>query len=397
MASEAFLTTGQIAQRTGMTLRTLRYYDQIGLLSPPKINDTSARRYSKEDLIRLQKIQILKYIGLSLQEIKRVMKEESQSELDLRSSLSVQREVLRHKIAHMEYLLKAIHQAMNMMNGSPKKLDWSHLTDLIHAVNTEKDWVEQYHTATRLQTRIQLYDKFSVNQMGWHRWLFEYLIQLPGCNVLELGCGDGALWSRNLDRIPPNWRITISDISNGMLEEARRNLAGNHSQFKFLFADSQDIPFHDEQFDIVIANNMLYHVPDISKTLSEIHRVLKHGGVFCTSTMSKRHLQEVEEMAQTFDPEIQVLDRVIERFQLDHASEILSHLFSEVELFRYDDYLLVTEVQPLIYYMTSTPMNARERLTGDKLHHFTCYLEALLEREGQLHITKDIGILLGRK
>lgn len=397
MKSGDYATTGQISKKTGITLRTLRYYDQIGLLSPSQHSQASARLYSKEDLIRLQKIQTLKYIGLTLQEIKEVIREESLSGHDLRSSLTAQKETLRQKLAHMEVVVKAINQALGMMKNKPEDVEWSSLIELIHAVHSEKDWVEQYHTATRLQTRIQLYDKCSVNPIGWHRWLFGHLIEQSGCTVLEVGCGDGALWARNMDRIPEAWKVTLSDFSHGMLEEARVSLRVCNKQFKFVMADVQDIPFHDEQFDIVIANNMLYHVPDMPKAFSEIHRVLKPGGRLFAATMSKRHLQEVEQLATAFDPEIRVLDPVIERFNLDNGERMLSPWFSEVRLYTYDDHLLVNEVQPLLDYITSTPMNARQRLTGAALHHFESFLNSMIEREGKIRISKDSGFFLGRK
>ncbi len=79
-------TTGQIATQTGLTVRTLRYYDQIGLLTPSLYSHASVRLYNKNDLIKLQKIQTLKYIGLSLDKIKLILNEHLFTDRDLRSS-----------------------------------------------------------------------------------------------------------------------------------------------------------------------------------------------------------------------------------------------------------------------------------------------------------------------
>ncbi|MDF2646429.1 MAG: MerR family transcriptional regulator [Paenibacillus sp.] len=397
MKREDYLTTGQIARRTGMTIRTLRYYDQIGLLNPSYYNHASLRMYSKEDLIRLQKIQTLKYIGLSLNEIKQIIQDNSLPIHDLRSSLVMQKEIIQQKIAHMQYVVKAINESMGILGDKLEQVDWESLGNLIHAVHVEKDWVEQYHNACRLQTRIQLYDKFSVNKIGWHRWLFEHLSNSPNLRVLELGCGDAALWSRNIERIPESWSITLTDLSSGMLDEARKNLGEYYDRFKFLVVDAQDIPFHNDEFDIVIANHMLYHVPDISKAIMEIHRVLKHGGKFYASTMSKRHLQEIEHLVKSFDSHIQVLDHVMERFHLDNGKEILSPWFSEIKRIQYEDHMLVNEIQPLINYITSTPMNAREVLNGVTLEKFRKFISTKLELVGSIYITKDSGFFLGRK
>ncbi|OPH50503.1 MerR family transcriptional regulator [Paenibacillus ferrarius] len=391
-----YVTTGQIAKRTGLTLRTLRYYDQIGLLSPSQNEDASRRLYSKQDLIKLQKIQTLKYIGLSLQEINKIINENSLLEQDLRSSLAMQKEIMMQKTAHMNYVIRAISKAMALLDEQKDAVDWEGLEDLIHIVHTEKDWAEQYQTAYRLQARIDLYDNFSVNKIGWHQWFFQHLRDQPDLKILELGCGSGTLWSRNIDQIPQSWHITLTDLSVGMLEEARKQL-DEDERFKFLVVDAQAIPFHNEQFDIVIANHMLYHVPNIPKAISEIYRVMKSDAVFYASTMSKGHLREIEHMANAFDPEMQVLDPVMERFEFGNGYELLAGLFSDIKLIRYVDEMNVDQIQPLLNYMTSTPMNARNRLIGATMDTFRSFLQNLLDRDGSIHITKDSGFFQAKK
>lgn len=64
---------GDLAKLTGLTLRTLRFYDQIGLFSPSAHSDSGHRLYNQADLSRLQQILSLKELGLSLEEIKSVV------------------------------------------------------------------------------------------------------------------------------------------------------------------------------------------------------------------------------------------------------------------------------------------------------------------------------------
>lgn len=82
------LTIGQLAKRTGVTIRTLRYYDKIGLLIPTDYKEGGHRLYSLEDLSRIQQIQSLKFIGLSLKEI-----------ADLLESNNIEEQQLSHSIA----------------------------------------------------------------------------------------------------------------------------------------------------------------------------------------------------------------------------------------------------------------------------------------------------------
>ncbi|MFB9327903.1 methyltransferase domain-containing protein [Paenibacillus aurantiacus] len=395
MQATTYFTTGELAKLTGLTLRTLRYYDQIGLLIPAKDQAGIARRYDTNDLRRLQQIQTLKYVGLSLDEIRGLLAAEAETERTIRDSLLSQLDILRQKMVHTENVAKAIRTALDVDDGVGGGT-WSQLARIIQAVQIEQGWGEQYRSAARLQTRIHLYDRFSTNPQGWHNWVLDQLGEEQGIHLLEVGCGDGSLWLRNIDRIPPSWRITLTDQSMGMLEEARNRLKGQ-PQFKFIQMDVQDIPFHDEMFDKVIANNMLYHVPDIPRAIHELYRVLKHGGELYTTTMSLRHLQEVEQLGASFDPDMEVLDRVIERFNLDNAPELLLPYFQELRSCLYEDRLLITEAEPLIDYMTSTPMNARSILQSKERERFRVYIENILERQGPIWVTKENGMYIGRK
>jgi DNA-binding transcriptional MerR regulator len=67
--SEFILKIGQLAWRTGLTVRTLRYYDEIGLLSPSRRMDSGYRLYGVEQIERLHKILALRQLGFSLEEI----------------------------------------------------------------------------------------------------------------------------------------------------------------------------------------------------------------------------------------------------------------------------------------------------------------------------------------
>src|SRR5262245_4726991 len=83
---------------------------------------------------------------------------------------------------------------------------------------------EQYKDASNLNTRLQFFQRFSTNAVDQYRWIFDHFKLAPSSRILELGCGSGLLWQNNLDRVPPDWTITLSDFSSGMLQEAQYNL-----------------------------------------------------------------------------------------------------------------------------------------------------------------------------
>lgn len=212
----------------------------------------------------------------------------------------------------------------------------------------------QYGNASRLKARIEFYSRFSSNKQSWHEWIFDHYALPPECRILELGCGAGATWWANLDRIPDGWQIVLSDFSEGMVQEARESLAGKAKQFSFEVIDAQNILFENESFDVAIANHMLYHVVDMDKALSEIHRVLRPRGRLFASTIGRKHLWELLVLIRQCDPDATTwVGQMSDRYVLENGHEVLSRLFTDVKLYRYENVLEVTELGPLQAYMES--------------------------------------------
>lgn len=80
-------TVGKFAKLTGVTERTLRYYDRRGLLKPSKYNKQGHRLYTENDLFKLQNILTLKYLDFSLEDIAEYLQKPGQ---DLKDSLAAQ-------------------------------------------------------------------------------------------------------------------------------------------------------------------------------------------------------------------------------------------------------------------------------------------------------------------
>ena len=253
---------------------------------------------------------------------------------------------------------------------------------------------KQYRDASNLNKRVQLHDLFSVNHYGWQRWVFDQLDLAPRSRILELGCGPGHLWLENLTRISDGWEITLSDLSAGMVEQARQNLAGK-GPFQFKVINTQSIPGEEEQFEAVIANHMLYHVPDRPAALREIRRVLKPGGHFHASTVGERHLVEIRDLIVQFDPALAAWGCVSASFTLENGLAQLAPWFGGIQLTRYGDALEVTEAAPLVDYILSGW--AQPILEGRRAAFSDFITHALEEGGGSLHVSKDSGLFMSSK
>jgi SAM-dependent methyltransferase len=215
-------------------------------------------------------------------------------------------------------------------------------------------------------------------------WLFDHVAPAPGARLLDVGCGSAAFWRANVDRIDPSWSLTLTDVSPGMTEAAR---AGLHERAEYLVADAQELPFADRSFDVVVANHMLYHVPDRPKALAEIARVLVPGGVFHAATNGRGHLQELSDLVGAGWS----LNPHMEEFGLETGAAQLAKVLDDVRVERFDVELVVTEAEPVVAYIRSSvffPDGSLERAREE--------VEAAVARDGSFRITTKPGLLTGR-
>jgi len=252
---------------------------------------------------------------------------------------------------------------------------------------------DQYKDDTNLNARIRIHELFSTNKYGFHQWAFDHLKLLPNSKILELGCGPGQLWLKNLDRIPEGVDITLTDFSPGMIEAAQRNLG---DRFHYQVADAQQIPFEDYTFDTVIANYMLYHVPDRPRALGEICRVLKPGGRFYAATLGRDHMKEIGELVRNFDPNLPALGgQTVEPFTLENGQEQIEQFFSNVNLYLFEDALEITEPEPLVSYILSGLTTSE--LNDERLNEFRNHIQKVLNAQNPFYVTKVSGIFEAAK
>jgi ubiquinone/menaquinone biosynthesis C-methylase UbiE len=253
---------------------------------------------------------------------------------------------------------------------------------------------DQYKNADNLSARAQLHIRFSTNKQGWQKWLFEQFDMPTPARIIEFGTGASWLWAENLDRIPSVWDITLTDFSAGMLEASKQNLSASKHPFKHEVVDVQSIPYPDATFDAVIANHMLYHVPNIRQALSEMRRVLKPSGRLYTATNGEHHLREIDALQRRFDPNVNYWEgfSASRSYELDNAVPQLSEFFPHVVIHRYEDALHVTDADALAAYMLSG--KAKTEITGEKLIAFRKFLQGEIDKNGMITITKDSGVLI---
>lgn len=247
----------------------------------------------------------------------------------------------------------------------------------------------QYQNDSNLNARIALHRRFTIAKQDFREWMFEFIETLPeNAHILELGCGPGNLWQDMAAKVPQTWSLVLSDFSPGMVEIAQENLTAAGLKARFEVVDAQEIPFEDESFDCVVANHMIYHIPDRPKALAEMRRVLKPGGKLVAATNGENHMIELRQLVNRLDPSAKMYNAG-EVFGLEDGEAQLAPFFSQISLVRHEAGLVVTEAQPLVDYILSIKRSA-DIIENPQIAYDA--IQAVIEAEGAFKIRSDAGV-----
>jgi ubiquinone/menaquinone biosynthesis C-methylase UbiE len=148
----------------------------------------------------------------------------------------------------------------------------------------------------------------SESVLASHRWRTlknsaEYVIPYlkPGLKVLDVGCGPGSI-TVDFARYIPDGAITGIEVEASPLEEGRK-LADTEGikNVQFEVGDAQNLAYEDNTFDLVHSHQVLQHLPDPVKALSEMRRVVKPGGIVAARTSSISSIYPESEGLKMFE------------------------------------------------------------------------------------------------
>lgn len=105
----------------------------------------------------------------------------------------------------------------------------------------------------------------------------------PDMQVLEFGCGTG---STALEHAPQVAHITATDVSTAMIDIGREKAKqAGIDNVSFERSGVEDFQGQEGSFDMVLALNLFHLLPDRAAALAKVHRLLKPGGIFISSTV----------------------------------------------------------------------------------------------------------------
>ena len=143
-SNEKLFRAREFAELTGVTVRTLHYYDRVGLLKPSRYSRAGYRLYTDSDVVRLEQIVALKFIGFPLKAIKDILQRGS---ADLATALRHQREAITEKRQRLDLAIQAIERAEYVV-GTAQDHGWETFIKIIEVITMQNDmdWSKKYYS-----------------------------------------------------------------------------------------------------------------------------------------------------------------------------------------------------------------------------------------------------------
>jgi ubiquinone/menaquinone biosynthesis C-methylase UbiE len=278
----------------------------------------------------------------------------------------------------------------------------------------------QYADPGKLSARVDLHARYSTNPQPVQDWEFG-LVDLTGVRrALDAGCGTGNFLVPLARRLAAQGgSVEALDLAEGTLGEARARVAAEGLPVTCRIGDVEALPFEDAAFDLVLANYMLYHVPNLEGAIAELRRVLRPGGTLLAATNGAAHMADLWDLAdyacqdagvpEALRADLRTHARSYSRlsFSLENGADWLGRYFSEVRLERRPGDLRVTEAESIVAYLASmwaldavvsaaAPPEGAAALRSRILAGFRAHIADRIAADGAVRIRIDTGAFIAR-
>lgn len=135
----------EFAAKAGVTVRTLHFYDRVGLLPPSERTDSGYRLYGNAELERLEQIVALRFVGFDLDQIKKLLEGPPKP---LLVAMRMQRNIIAQEKQRLDLVMNALEQAERLLEGGGEDARWQAVQNVIEAFKVKNDysWTDQYYT-----------------------------------------------------------------------------------------------------------------------------------------------------------------------------------------------------------------------------------------------------------
>ena len=387
-----YYTIGQLAQLAGISTKTLRVYERKGLLMPERNVENDYRIYGEEAVKTLEKIQLMKYLDFSLNQIADFLQlyENASREnvlLEQKRLLEKKREQLNTVIAHVD-------RAVQECRGEEQDFD-GFLKALGIIVRNQR--------ADELVGRLK---RHADEPRGWSRFIFEKAEMQKGMLVLDAGAGWGNLWRYNRERLPEQLRVTCVDKHNTHMDtfcnyikeqEAEGKLA--ECEFSFVWDDLETMPLNGS-YGRIFFNHVVSHISDRNTLYRNFSSALSKDGVFICTWGGLLFYEKIQPLLRGFfeEEEYTELNKLYHkhRAHVEEWEKEIKAVFPKVEKHAYVITLRFATAEEFMEYIQQVCRPVRESLEIRR-RDFLKFLEQFKNEQGQFTFERDTYLYCCRK
>lgn len=204
------LTVGELAKLLNISVRTLQYYDQIGLMKPSEITESGRRIYTTKDITILHQIISLKSIGFSLEDIKNNIIQVKDTK-DVVNLLTNQSDIILNEISKLQKVQESI-EVLKTEIENKNEVDWYKYSNMVKLIqqNNEYYWVIKYLDNKLINHMIEQKKEENSLSPGWWREIFE--------EAIALEAKGSSPESAEAQQLSEKWWTQMYKISDGNYE-----------------------------------------------------------------------------------------------------------------------------------------------------------------------------------
>ncbi len=257
----------------------------------------------------------------------------------------------------------------------------------------------QYASDIHLRVRQETHEQYTVPKVDFPEWVLQRLQWRGDEHVLDVGSGIGSYY----DCLHEHW----PDVTYHAIDQSPGMLQQHPAQDALAVADAQALPFAERSFDVVMANHMLYHVPDIEHAVLEARRVLKPDGIFMAATNSVQSMPEFHALFRRGMLLLSTPGKIYSQpplpaqtnFALENGARILSRYYYAVVRHDLPSTLVFPSVEPVMAYLESTRSIREPQLPetinwDDLMLVLRDQVGRVMNHFGELVVNKVTGVLI---
>lgn len=339
-------TISQVAEMFDITTNKIRFYEKKGLLSPIREDDNSYRKFNEEDIIKLQSILLYRSIGLSIDSIKNILKNNEKE--NYLTHFNNQWELVNNEIHRLNTIRKSLEKVIDIIyeDTNDYKIK-DHLFEIIKESNKLNDikneWIDKWDFNSWARTydndvkqdngALKIYKNYELILQEVYESVRKLNRNKP--KILEIGVGTGNLASKFLN---DNYDIIGIDQSREMLAVAKEK----YPKLKVRLGEFLKIPYENKCVDIIISTYAFHHLNHDEKCIAiqEMLRVLKDDGVIVIGDLMFENKEAEENLLKKLS------QKQIEEIRDEYYSYI--NLLTD-EFYKYDKTLQYSRIDEFNY------------------------------------------------